>query len=221
MVEKYRGVLPAGSIWFHLTGDEARSLIKSSPEFAAQIPPDKPLADLDDIDIQALPGKTADIEKLLKEAGLNIMNIDLQGVQEILDRLNTKALATNYEFHLHQVVDGVTPPNVAPHYFDGKTLRQPLKWEVTGPVIQPVLNKLPSSVRSGMDENHEVYQIRLDDYNSYEHLMGTTTLLTVFLNIRPEGGRCYLLPDDPDSVKNWRALLDMHAEQFPQLSQGK
>lgn len=149
------------------------------------------------------------------------MNTDLQGVEEILARLNRNAMTTNYEFYLHQVIDGVTPPNVAPHYFDGSALRQPLKWESTGPVIQALLDRLPSSVRSGTDENHEVYQIRLDDYNSYEHLMGTTTLLTVFLNIRPEGGRCYLLPDDPDSVKNWGVLLAMRAEHFPQLPAGK
>lgn len=75
MVEKYRGVLPKGSIWFHLTGDEARALIESSPEFAAQVPTDKPLAEIDDVDIQALPGKTADIEKLLQTAGLNIVTL--------------------------------------------------------------------------------------------------------------------------------------------------
>lgn len=75
MVEKYRGILPKGSIWFHLTGDEARALIKSSPEFAAQIPPDKPLAELDNIEIQALPGDAADIEKLLQTAGLHIVTL--------------------------------------------------------------------------------------------------------------------------------------------------
>lgn len=160
-------------------------------------------------------------ETFVSECRTNPMNIHLQGVQEILDNLNTKTVTTNYEFHLHQVIDGVIPPNVAPYYFDGKSFRQPLKWEATGPIIQEVLEKLPSSVRSGNDETYEVYQIRIDDYDSFEHLMGTTTLLSVFLNIRPEGGRCYLLPNDPDSVTNWNTLLTMHAEQFPQLPSGK
>jgi len=75
MVEKYRGVLPKGSIWFHLTGDEARALITSHPDIKAQLPTDKPLADIGDVDIQALPGTTADIEKLLTEAGLNIVTL--------------------------------------------------------------------------------------------------------------------------------------------------
>ena len=47
--------------------------------------------------------------------------------------------------------------------------------------------------------------------------MGTTTLLMFFLNIRPEGGRCYLLPDDSLSVQNWDNLKQMHVEYFPQL----
>ena len=160
-------------------------------------------------------------ETFVSECRRNPMNVDLQGVQELLDRLNTKAMTTKYEFHMHQVVDGVIPDNVAPHYFDGKALRQPLKWEKTGPIIQSVLEKLPESVRSGVDENHEVYQIRLDNYDSFEHLMGTTTLLTVFLNIRPEGGRCYFLPNDPDSKTNWDVLTSMYNKHFPQLQSGK
>ena len=158
-------------------------------------------------------------EAFVSSCHKNPMNIDLQGVEEILARLNRNAATTSYEFYLHQVVDGVVPPNVAPDAIisGNAVLHHPIKYEVTGPVIQALLDKLPSTVRSGTDENHEIYQIRLDDYNSFEHVMGTTTLLTVFLNIRPEGGRCYLLPNDPDSVKNWGVLLDMHAEQFPQL----
>lgn len=156
-------------------------------------------------------------EAFVSESKKKPLNLDLQGVEEILDRLNRNAMTTSYEFYLHQVVDGVIPPNVAPHYFDGKALRQPLKWEKTGPIIQALLDRLPTSLRTGNDENYEVYQIRLDDYNSLEHVMATTTLLTMFLNIRSEGGRCYLLPDDPDSGKNWSVLLNMHAEQYPQL----
>ena len=150
------------------------------------------------------------------------MNVDLQNIQDILDKLNTKTVDTHYEFNLQQVTDGVTPPNVAPLYSpDSKTLDQPIKYETTGPVIQEVLKKLPDSVRTGQDEIYEVYQIRLDDHNSYEHAMGTTTLLTVFLNIRSEGGRCYLLPNDPDSVQNWGVLKGMYSKHFPQLPPGK
>ena len=75
MVEKYKGVLPPGSIWFHLTGDEARALIEVHPDIKTQLPTDKQLAEIDDVDIQALPAKTEDIEKLLHAAGLNIVTL--------------------------------------------------------------------------------------------------------------------------------------------------
>lgn len=162
------------------------------------------------------------LEAFVNECRKSPMDIDLQGIQDFLDMLNTKTLETDYEFHFHQVVDDVVLLNVAPYYFDGKTLRQPIKLlEKVGPVIQSVLDKLPSSVRTGQDENFEVYQIRCDYYNSFEHLMGKTTLLTVFLNIRSEGGCCYFLPNDPNSMTNWQALKNMHAEHFPQLPAGR
>lgn len=145
------------------------------------------------------------------------MNINLQDVQRLLDGLNEKTAQTTYGFDLQQVVDGVIPPNVADLYHDGEQWTQPIKAERTGSVVQAVLDKLPQSVRSGRDDNYEVYQIRLDDLKSWEHLMGTTTLLMFFLNIRPEGGLCYLLPDDSLSVQNWDNLQQMHAEYFPQL----
>lgn len=148
------------------------------------------------------------------------MNIGLQGVQRLLDDLNTISSKTNYGFDLQQVIDGVTPPNVADLYHDGEKWTQPIKAERTGDVVQAVLNKLPQSVRSGTDENYEVFQIRLDDFNSWDHMMGTTTLLMFLLNIRPEGGHCYLLTDDPLSVQNWDNLKRMHAEHFSQLLPG-
>lgn len=150
----------------------------------------------------------------------NDMNVNLQAVQKLLDDLNSKTAQTNYGFDLQLVVDGVTPPNVAPLYHDGQQWTQPIKAERTGPDVQAVLDKLPLSVRSGQDEDYEVYQIRLDDLNSWEHMMGTTTLLMFFLNIRPEGGHCYLLPDDPLSVRNWDNLKEMHTVHFPQLPSG-
>jgi len=75
MVEKYSGVLPVRSIWYRLTRDEALALVKFDPDFQTQLPTDRPLSELDSIDIQAFPGKTADIEKLLQAAGLNIVTL--------------------------------------------------------------------------------------------------------------------------------------------------
>lgn len=75
MVEKYRGLLPKNSIWFHLTADETKALINSHPEILAQLPPDKPIQDLNDIDIQAFPGKVEELEKYLTDAGLKIITL--------------------------------------------------------------------------------------------------------------------------------------------------
>ena len=70
MVEKYRGILPPDSIWFHFTGDEARALIEVHPDIKNQLPADKTLAEIDGVDIQALPGLTEGIESLIHNAGL-------------------------------------------------------------------------------------------------------------------------------------------------------
>jgi hypothetical protein len=75
MTEKYLGLIPKGSIWFRLTGDEARILVHQNPEFMAQLPADKPLEELDSIEIQAFPGKCKDIEDLLTKAGLTIVTL--------------------------------------------------------------------------------------------------------------------------------------------------
>lgn len=75
MAEKYRGFLPPDSIWFHLNREEARTLIENNPEIKALIPSDKTLAELNDADIQSLPGQTEDIEKLLQEAGIKIITL--------------------------------------------------------------------------------------------------------------------------------------------------
>lgn len=73
MVEKFRGILPAHSIWYRLTRDEALAFLSCHKDKAALLPAN--LADLDSIDIQALSGKTEDIEKLLQEAGLPIVTL--------------------------------------------------------------------------------------------------------------------------------------------------
>lgn len=156
-------------------------------------------------------------EAIVSEAHKRPMGMVLQDIQSIADQLNGKSLQTNYEFHVQQIVDDVVPPNVAPHYFNGESFQQPIKAERTGPVVQAVLDQLPTAVRTGQDQKYEVYQVRLDDYNSLEHVMGTTTLLIVFLNVRPEGGKCYLWPTDKDSGTNWTALQSMYNEHFPSL----
>lgn len=142
----------------------------------------------------------------------------LDQIEGMVDGLNSRTAETNYEFHIQPVVDGITPPNVAPHYKQGGKWQQPIKYERTGPVIQAVLDQLPPAVRSGQDENCEVYQIRLNDLSSLENVMGTTTLLVVFLNLRLEGGNCYMFPDDSHSHQNWEVLKNMHGQYFPLLS---
>lgn len=143
----------------------------------------------------------------------------LDQIEAMIDSLNGRTAETNYEFHIQPVVDGTTPPNVAPHYRNGKKWQQPIKYEKTGPVVQAVLDSLPQSVRTGQDENCEVYQIRLNDLSSLENMMGTTTLLTIFLNLRYEGGNCYMFPDDPSSHQNWEVIKDMYGQNTPRLSE--
>ncbi|OGG08442.1 hypothetical protein A2154_04680 [Candidatus Gottesmanbacteria bacterium RBG_16_43_7] len=90
----------------------------------------------------------------------------------------------------------------------------------TGADISEILEQLPDSVRSGQDEIYEVYQIRLNDLNSWENLMGTTTLIIAFLNIRSDEDACFLWPDFTDLHRNWPALLKMHNKYFPVLDNG-
>ena len=75
MVEKYRGVFPPGSIWFHLDKSEICALINSNSEIKAQLPEGVAIADLENADIQAIPGKIEKIESLLKESGLKIVTL--------------------------------------------------------------------------------------------------------------------------------------------------
>lgn len=75
MVEKYKGILPPGSIWFHFTGDEARAFVKTHPNIAAELPIDKPIDEIEDSEIQAVPGQVEIIETLIQEAGLTIKTL--------------------------------------------------------------------------------------------------------------------------------------------------
>lgn len=148
------------------------------------------------------------------------LGVGIQTIQRMVDGLNSKTLKTNLVFYIHQVVNGITPPNVAPYYHNGVEWSKPVKAERTGHEVQALLDKLPHSVRSGKDEIYEVYQIRLDNYQSYEHLMGTTTLLLFFLMCRDEADLCYFFADDKDSYTNWEILKNLYSKHFPQLEKG-
>lgn len=132
---------------------------------------------------------------------------DIKSVRQTLTDLNTRQFQSRMEFHLIPVVNGAISPDVLeeiPH----------IKVERTGPVIQELLNRLPESVRKGTDPRYEVWQIRLDEHDSWEHLQGTTTLLTVLLNSHEEGEACFLPDDDPNSHTNWEVIKKMHQEHF-------
>ena len=75
MVEKFRGAFPAKSIWYRLTRDEALAFVRCHKDIEALLPKQPKLEDVDSIDIQAFPGKTEEIETLLKQAGLNIVTL--------------------------------------------------------------------------------------------------------------------------------------------------
>lgn len=75
MVEKFRGVLPDKSIWYRFTRDEALRFVGAHKEIEALLPKSPPLEDLDSVDLQAFPGKTEAIEKLIKEAGLPVVTL--------------------------------------------------------------------------------------------------------------------------------------------------
>lgn len=160
-------------------------------------------------------------EKTVVECHQWPLGVRVQTIQRMLDELNSKTVQTNMAFHLQPVVDGVITPNVAPYYHDGVKWTKPIKlYEKTGPEVQALLDKLPQSIRSGTDEIFEVYQIRLDNFRSYEHLMGTTTLLLFFLMCRDEGDLCYFFTNDHDSYTNYGVLKNMYSKHFPQLEEG-
>lgn len=160
-------------------------------------------------------------EALVARCQENPMGADLPTIRDIVDNLNTRTSQTDYAFLLLPVVEDAELPNAAPHYYDGQKLRQPIKAEVSGPVIQALLDKLPPSVRSGQDPLHRVHQVRLDNHQSFEHQMGTTTLLFYFLECRHMENARFLFPDDLISVSNWDSFKQMHAEPFPSLEEGK
>jgi len=73
MVEKFRGLIPPGSIWYRFTREEAVTFLQHTGHYDDMTPQQR--RELDSIDLQALPGKTEDIERQISEAGLNIVTL--------------------------------------------------------------------------------------------------------------------------------------------------
>jgi len=73
MVEKYRGVVPPGSIWFRLNRDESMALMQHQGMLEKMTP--EQIMALDSADIQAAKGKVAELEQMLKDAGLKIVTL--------------------------------------------------------------------------------------------------------------------------------------------------
>lgn len=73
MVEKYRGAIPPNSIWYKLNGDESLALLRHNGEIAKMTP--EQISTIESSDIQAIRGQIDELEKMLKEAGLNIVTL--------------------------------------------------------------------------------------------------------------------------------------------------
>ena len=72
MVDKYRGALPKGSIWFHFERSELISFLKANPEM---LPKDAKIDfnTLDDGDLHAID--VLAMEKAIAKAGLAIVTL--------------------------------------------------------------------------------------------------------------------------------------------------
>ncbi len=73
MVEKYRGIMPPGSIWYHLDSQETRTLLKHLGMLRGSIPEE--VSEIGPAEIQAARGKTEELEQVLREAGLKIITL--------------------------------------------------------------------------------------------------------------------------------------------------
>lgn len=73
MVEKYRGVLPPGSVWFRLSKDEALALLRHQGELEKMTP--EQVSTVDSAEIQAVPGKVSELEEMLQKAGLSVVTL--------------------------------------------------------------------------------------------------------------------------------------------------
>lgn len=73
MAEKYRGILPPGSIWYRLTRAESIAYLQLMGLWS-ELTPEQQVG-IEDSDIQALPGKAEEIESLLTQAGLTVRTL--------------------------------------------------------------------------------------------------------------------------------------------------
>ena len=70
MVEKYRGILPPGSVWYSLTKEEAIVLLQHKGEWEKMTPEKKSIFNC--VEIYAEKGKTVELERILTNAGLTV-----------------------------------------------------------------------------------------------------------------------------------------------------
>ena len=73
MVEKYRGFIPANSIWYKLDKQETITLLKHQGEFENLTLEEQ--KGVDSAEIQGIPGKIEEVEQTLINAGLNIVTL--------------------------------------------------------------------------------------------------------------------------------------------------
>lgn len=73
MAEKYRGLIPSGSIWYKLSRDETIALLQCQGEWDSMSAERR--ATLEDADIQGHPGKIESLERLLAQAGINVTTL--------------------------------------------------------------------------------------------------------------------------------------------------
>lgn len=73
MVEKFKGFLPPGSIWYKLTRDETIALMQHEGTWENMTSEQREA--LDSSEIQLFKGKSAELEQKLKDAGLNIVTL--------------------------------------------------------------------------------------------------------------------------------------------------
>lgn len=73
MVEKFSGIIPLGSIWYRFSREEAITFLQHTGHYERMTPQHR--KELNSIDLQALLGKTEDIEQQISEVGLNIVTL--------------------------------------------------------------------------------------------------------------------------------------------------
>lgn len=71
MVEKFKGILPPGSIWYKLTRDETIAFMQHEGLWENMTPEEREF--LHSAEIQLEKGKSTELEQKLKDAGLSIV----------------------------------------------------------------------------------------------------------------------------------------------------